>query len=563
MFIRKKSNKSGSVSIQIISKARGRYRVVESVGVGRSEQEISNLYKKAQLLLKQHSGNLELFVDEEESTYESFLSFLNNDHIQVIGPELIYGSLFDKIGYNQIKELMFRHLVITRLYNPGSKLKTVEYLRNYLGIEKDIQEVYRFLDKLSDKLKEQVEDITYQHTRNILKGTPSVLFYDMTTLYFEASDEDDLRKAGFSKDGKHHCPQIFLGLLVGYGGNPIGYAVFEGNIFEGHTLMPVLQKFEKRFSLSKPIVIADSGLLSKANIQQLEADGYEYIIGGRPKNESEDIKEKILSLPLAEDGAIAVIKRSGNRRMIVSYTKSRSQKDAFNRERGLRSLEKKIRTGKLTKSAINNRGYNKYLKLKGNVTIEIDYDKYANDSKWDGIKSFITNTSIPSEKVLENYSHLWFIERAFRMNKTDLKICPIYHRLRNRIEAHICISFTAYTVLLELERILKNNKSKISLRQAAELTKRMYQINITLPSSGKMKPHLLGMNELQRELYFGCQKYIGCPIGENRRHISKTSSGLFVPTKSCFICICYLPDNNRTYHNRIAFFIIDLDWHLF
>ena len=68
--------------------------------------------------------------------------------------------------------------------------------------------------------------------------TPGVVFYNLTTLYFEASDEDDLRKNGFSKDGKHHCPQIFLGLLVSFGGNPIGYDIFEGNIFEGHTLIP-------------------------------------------------------------------------------------------------------------------------------------------------------------------------------------------------------------------------------------------------------------------------------------------------------------------------------------
>ncbi len=246
---------------------------MESVGVGRSEQDISTLMLKARSLLKQLQGNLDLFVDEEESVYELILSNLSNDHIQVAGPELIYGKLFDKIGFNKIEEPMFRHLVITRLYNPGSKLKTIDYLRNYLGIHKDIQEVYRFLDKLNNRLKEQVEDISYAYTTTVLKGSPGVVFYDMTTLYFEASDEDDLRKTGFSKDGKHQCPQIFLGLLVGYGGNPIGYDIFEGNIFEGHTLIPVLEKFEKRFSLSKPIVIADSGLLSKSNIQLLEEKG--------------------------------------------------------------------------------------------------------------------------------------------------------------------------------------------------------------------------------------------------------------------------------------------------
>jgi transposase len=194
-----------------------------------------------------------MFIDEEESIYESVLSGLSNEQVQVIGPELIYGSLFDKIGYSGIDELMFRHLVITRLYNPGSKLKTVEYLRHYLGVTIEIQDVYRFLDKLNNRLKEQVEDISYAYTKNVLGGAPGIVFYDMTTLYFEASTEDDLRKTGFSKDGKHQCPQIFLGLLVSYGGNPIGYDIFEGNIFEGHTLIPVLKKFETRFTLKKPL----------------------------------------------------------------------------------------------------------------------------------------------------------------------------------------------------------------------------------------------------------------------------------------------------------------------
>jgi hypothetical protein len=211
MFIRKKPNKSGCVSIQIVSKKQGRYRVVESVGVGHNEHEISSLLLKAQALLRQVKGNLELFVDKEEVVFDSILSSLSNHQIQIVGPELIYGSLFDKIGYNQIKEELFRHLVITRLYNPGSKLKTIDYLRDYLGVYKEIHEVYRFLDKLNDKLKRQVEDISYAYTKKILGGAPSVVFYDMTTLYFESSDEDDLRKTGFSKDGKHQCPQIFLG----------------------------------------------------------------------------------------------------------------------------------------------------------------------------------------------------------------------------------------------------------------------------------------------------------------------------------------------------------------
>jgi len=87
----------------------------------------------------------------------------------------------------------------------------------------------------------------------------------MTTLYFEASEEDELRKTGFSKDGKHQCPQIYLGLLVAQGGNPIGYEIFEGNVFEGNTFIPLIERLSSKYELGKPIVVADSGLLSKKN----------------------------------------------------------------------------------------------------------------------------------------------------------------------------------------------------------------------------------------------------------------------------------------------------------
>ncbi|MDR2978896.1 MAG: IS1634 family transposase, partial [Bacteroidales bacterium] len=316
MFIRQKRNKSGSISVRIISKSGGCYKVVESIGSGKSEQELSILMLKARSVLKQLGGNLELFTDDEESHYEQILSSIGNNRIQVIGPEQIYGRLFDKIGYNWIADKLFRHLVITRLYNPGSKLKTIDYLRNYLGENRQIQELYRFLDKLSDTIKQQVENITFSYTKRILGGKVGGVFYDMTTLYFESGDEDDLRKTGFSKDGKHQCPQIFLGLPVGYGGNPAGYDLFEGNIFEGHTLIPVLKKFEHRFGLNKPIVIADSGLLSKKNIDILSENNYEYVLGGRPKNESKAIQDQILELSL-ENGQSAVIQRTESQRIIV------------------------------------------------------------------------------------------------------------------------------------------------------------------------------------------------------------------------------------------------------
>lgn len=376
----------------------------------------------------------------------------------------------------------------------------MEYLYRYQGIHLGIDTVYRFLDKLNGQLKDDVEQISFAHTRKVLKGNLTVVFYDMTTLYFEASDEDDLRKTGFSKDGKHQNPQIYLGLLVGLGGFAIGYDIFEGNIYEGHTLIPFLKKISERFSLGKPIVVADAGLLSSDNLNDLQREGYRYILGARVKNEPKEIKQSILKKKWDEGKAIQLT-RQDKSRLIVSYSKKRAHKDEHNRKRGINRLEKQVKSGKLTKSNINNRGYNKYLKLEGKLTVKIDYHKFEADKVWDGLKGYITNTNLTKLQVIENYNNLWHIEKAFRMSKTDLRIRPVYHRLKHRIEAHICISFTAYCIYKELERILYKEKSSISLNHATELTHNMYEITYTLPESKHTKSRLLKMDEQQEELF--------------------------------------------------------------
>ena len=500
MFIRKNKNRSGSYSIQIVSKKGGRYKVIKTLGSARSDQEIEFLYQRARQELQSIEGTTSLFVNRDDAKLESFIGTLKNSQIQVIGPELIFGKIYGSIGFSQIESDLFRHLVITRLYQPGSKLKTIDYLQRFLGIDKDISEIYRFLDKLNAQLQHQVEQIAFEHTKKVLGGKISIVFYDMTTLHFEAADEDDLRKTGFSKVGKHQKPQIYLGLLVGLQGFAIGYDIFEGNIFEGHTLLPTIQKFEKRFNLDRPIVIADAGLLSKKNINMLQANGYKYIIGARIKNESQRIKNRILEEQW-QDGHSISLKKGKHQRIVVSYSDKRAAKDLHNRERGLARLEKNLRRGKLTKSNLNNRGYNKYLKLIGDVQVEIDYEKYDADQVWDGLKGYITNTSLRSKQIIENYKHLWQIEKAFRISKTDLQIRPIYHRLKHRIEGHICIAFTAYAIYKELEKTLKKENSYLSVKRAADLTHNMYQLNVVLPESKHMKSVLLKMNQEQGDLY--------------------------------------------------------------
>jgi transposase len=219
---------------------------------------------------------------------------------------------------------------------PVSKLKTTDYLQKYHGITVDEDAIYRYLDKLYTTQKQTVQQISYRHTRKVLGGQIQLVFYDVTTLYFEIDSEDDLRKTGFSKEGKHQHPQIMLGLLVSEGGYPLAYEIFQGNTFEGHTMLPVLDVFKERYNLDKLVIIADSALLSKANIAELQEKGYEFILGARIKNESQSIKRKILALKLANNQS-TVITKSDDTRLIISYSDKRARKDHFNRQRGLGS----------------------------------------------------------------------------------------------------------------------------------------------------------------------------------------------------------------------------------
>ena len=203
MFLRKKKNSSGSVSVQIISKSSGKYKVLKTLGSSTIEQDILKLSYLAKQEIERLSYQPKLFISENDTIVEQVFLSLNNANIKTVGPELIFGRIYGSIGFGNIKEDLFRHLVISRLAFPLSKLKTIDYLYRFQGLLLDIDTVYRFLDKLNNQLKDQVEQIVFAHTLRVLQGKVSIVFYDMTTLYFEASDEDDLRKAGFSKDGKH------------------------------------------------------------------------------------------------------------------------------------------------------------------------------------------------------------------------------------------------------------------------------------------------------------------------------------------------------------------------
>jgi hypothetical protein len=318
-----------------------------------------------------------------------------------------------------------------------------------------------------------------------MNNTITVTFYDVTTLYFESESEDDLRRIGFSKEGKLARPQILLGLFTTLEGYPLSYEVYEGNKYEGHTLIDILEKFQSKFKLkNKPIVVADRGMLTYANIAYLENNGYKYILAYKIKNISNELKEQIANLIFINDRVIHTIehkkeikykdknntnqKLSIKQKLILTYSSKRAKKDKKTREKAIEKIEKRVSKKNITKSDLKLSYYAKYLDIddKCDIKYKLNPDKITQDEKLDGIKGFATNDfTISASDVTAHYKNQYDVERAFRISKTDLKIRPIYHRLENRIKAHILISFVSYAIYKEFERKLKINDIKFNFSQ--------------------------------------------------------------------------------------------------
>lgn len=478
MFVRKKPNKSGLVSVQVIDKSQGKYKVVKTIGSSMDSFEIERLVSEGKRYAQKMMGLQEIDFTDHRRMFSDVLSSITSH--KLVGIQYVLGRIFDDIGFNQITEELFKDLVLYRLVYPKSKLKTTEYLYRYEQKSYSEDSIYRFMDKLHSRYKEDVQKISFNHTLKVLDGSIHAVFYDVTTIYFEIEKEDEIRKPGFSKDGKHKHPQIVLGLLVSKDAYPLAYDIFEGNKYEGDTFLPILEGFRKKYNFEKLTVVADAGLLSNKNVQDLIEKGYEFILGARIKDEKESVKKEILGLDFEKESSRA-IKKDGLT-LIITYSEDRAKKDKYNREKGVKRLEKQLKSGKLTKSSINNKGYNKFLKMAGEVALELDQEKIDKDANWDGLKGYLTNSKMTKEEVLENYRHLWQIEKAFRVAKNELKIRPIFHHKRKRIEAHIRLNFTAYKVYKELDRILKTKNSVLSPEKVIEIIQNIHELSLVTPN---------------------------------------------------------------------------------
>lgn len=497
MFIRRKPNKSGTFSVQVVDKIRGRYTMIKSFGASKDEEELDLMERQASEFISTYGGQavmdfgLQQRLEERAEAEQIFDSIAD---IRQDGTRLILEPIYQGLGFDAIPDQTLKYLAIARICQPKSKVATVKYLKRYFDEDVNLNKIYRYMDTLYNTQREQIQQISVEHTRKLLSGRIGIVFYDVTTLYFESACEDVLRSPGFSKDGKTAESQIVLGLLVSRDGYPLSYNVFNGAQYEGRTMIPIIDDFVQRFSLTDFIVVADAGLLSRKNIALLKQAGYQFILGGRIKKESKSVQDWVLALE-KDPKALHETVINGDERIIVSYSEQRAAKDRHNRDKGIQRLRKAYASGKIKKQNVNQRGYNKFLVIENDVMVSINEDKIAADAQWDGLKSYITNTNLTAAEVIEQYHGLWVVERAFRITKGTLEARPIFHFTERRIEAHICICFVAYKLYKELERLLRLLDIKLSVDKVLDIAKTISTVTLNLPDGTIISKTLLTRDE--------------------------------------------------------------------
>jgi hypothetical protein len=458
MFIRIKTTpNSPKKAVQIVESVRDgdrvKQRIIRHIGQAEHEKEIDKLielaeYAKARME-NEHQMSLwppeelaEMAIKvrrekkEDNTPLKVDLKKLREEQRTIMGIHEIYGKLYEELGFdrtflkrgNEGVAKSLYHLVMARIANPGSKRASVKKLSEDFGVKIPLQKVYRMMDRIDNKTLDRIQNITRQATIDLFKEKIDVLFYDCTTLYFESFEEDELKQNGYSKDMKFNQPQVILALLATQEGLPIGYEVFPGASFEGHTLIPILKKLQTRYEINQIVFVADAGMLNEDNLKLLDKEGFKYVVGARLKNTTKRIQEQILNHSIYEKSKeeksiekLAVIPQSEKRNLIVSFSEKRAKKDRADREKAIEKLKKKLNKNKTDpKTFLNNYGYKKYLMITGNTEININQEKVETESQWDGLHGVITNIKdMEAESIISRYRDLWQIEECFRLTKHD------------------------------------------------------------------------------------------------------------------------------------------------
>lgn len=479
MFIRTVRQASGYTAVQVIQKVGRINKLVKHLGTARSPLELSHLKETAHRFIDEKriaSGVLSLFDSRfSQSELELLLEHLRFTHVY---DAVVYRFLlffYRKIGFEEVGSELFRDLVIARIAEPASKRKTRDILDYRFGKIYALTTIYRTLRTLvRNKGQESIEEMVFLFVTFALHEPLTTLFFDVTTLYFETFDEDDTRKNGFSKDNKHQQPQIVVALTMTSSGIPLHLRMFEGNTFEGHTMLPCIEAIRKKHDLGDVVVVADSAMLSDDNLSVLEDKRLRYIVGARLSSMKKALIMEIHASILRHDRAHIRLPIPDNRLLIVTYSEKRAHKDKRDREKQIRKAKELLtHPDKLIHRP-------KYLSVVG-TTYRLNDDLIQKAEILEGLKGYITNAPMLSdEEIIERYASLWRVEKAFRMSKTDLKARPVFHSLKESIEAHLLVVFVALVVSRYVEIV-----TSTSIQKTMTILSRIKEVTVEDTVSGE------------------------------------------------------------------------------
>ena len=440
---------TNTTSIQVYKIVNRKRVILRHIGTARSDQEKTDLLLLAKDYIEKISKQLCLFNEEQTG------SIINLNQIEFIG--VYYSFLYEllsklivKIGFDKLQSNMLLDLVIIRMITPASKLESIELLDDYFGIKHRRQNYYDFAPQWLE-LKSKAEHVALKYAQKHYAFFYDLLFYDVTTLYFETFKEDDLRRNGFSKDNKSQQPQVLVALMVTKEGFPIAYEVFAGNTFEGHTIIPVIKSFIIKNKVKEFTIVADAAMISNENIKNLKENHINYIVGARLGNLPSDILSEIDKTIPRENGKNIRIK-TDNGYLICSFSAIRYRKDKYEMEKQIQKAKEIIKNPSKGKKL-------KFTKSNGQK-IEINEKLIDKTQKLLGIKGYYTNLEeniVNNNTIIERYHELYKIEHAFRITKSDLQTRPIFHFKEEPIKLHLLISFIALVISKHIE--LRTNLS--------------------------------------------------------------------------------------------------------
>ena len=413
-------------------------------------------------------------------------SFLNGDIIELgrynYGYQQVYGKAMQHYGLKAVMARLNRKakisfslydavflMLLERLQEPASKLQNHRHQTEYLNLpEVKLHHLYRALDVLAN-YNQVIQQQIYQTGRTLFNNQLDVVFYDVTTFYFQSEQvkEGELRQMGFGKDGKIGKTQILFSMMIDKDKNPIGYEVFKGNTFEGDTFENALESLKSRYNINQVIVVADRGMLSKSNVEKVVSRDYKYILGERLKSLPKSIKEVLIDRSkykqewayLDNENKKVKIEYTtlevGDKTIICTYSEKRAKKDKHKREEKIEKAHKLLKN----QSQLKKKASRFYLKNDNNDTYTLDQAKIDDAEKYDGLIAISTNTTVETTKVLDQYKQLYKIEQSFRSFKSHLEVRPMFHWTDKRIEGHICMCYIAYTLQ---NWVLNQTKGKLT-----------------------------------------------------------------------------------------------------